>query len=279
MATAAAVVRVPGPRQMYEVYWELRRPPFRNVPDPAVFCPLPAHQDALERLGYAVQSGQGGVVITGEPGCGKSTLSRVFLLTLDAEKYDVGLVMNPALSPDDFLYEVATQLDLAPATTQRVALFRALSDHLLANAHDGRSTVLIVDEAHLVGDAAVFEDLRILSNLQANDRYLVSLVLLGLPLLRTALDGLDAFRQRMAFCLTLDTPGEAEIAQYIDFRLERAGATRPLFTEEAVRAIYKESRGILRNVNKLCDICLYEGQRLNAREVNVPLVRAAAALA
>jgi len=89
---------------MYERYWRLTRSPFRNVPDPTVFCPLPAHQDTLERLVYAVESGQGGVVVTGESGCGKSTLSRVFLLELHEEKYDVGLVINPALPPDEFLH-------------------------------------------------------------------------------------------------------------------------------------------------------------------------------
>src|SRR5207249_7345778 len=259
--------------------WKLARSPFRNVPDPTVFCPLPAHQDALERLVYAVDSGQGGVVVTGESGCGKSTLSRAFLLELDEEKYDVGLVINPALPPDEFLYEVAMQLDLSPAGSQRFALFRCLSDHLLGNAAEGRATVLIVDEAHLIGDEAVFEDLRMLLNLQANDRQLLSLVLVGLPPLRSALDAFDAFRQRMAFCLSLDTPDEKQTSQYIDFRLEKAGASQPIFTEDAVRAIYEESRGILRNVNKLCDICLYEGQKRNAQDVSAPLVRVAAGLA
>jgi general secretion pathway protein A len=264
---------------MYERYWKLARSPFRNVPDPTVFCPLPAHQDALERLVYAVDSGQGGVVITGESGCGKSTLSRVFLLELHEEKYDVGLVINPALPPDEFLCEVALQLDLSPASSQRFALFRCLSDHLLGNAAEGRATVLIVDEAHLISDEAVFEDLRMLLNLQANDRQLLSIVLVGLPPLRSALDALDAFRQRMAFCLSLDTPDEKQTGQYIDFRLEKAGASQPIFTEDAVRAIYEESRGILRNVNKLCDICLYEGQKRNAQDVSALLVRVAAGLA
>lgn len=278
METSAAVARAEGARHMYEAYWGLSQSPFRNVPDPAFFCPLPAHQDALERLLYAVQYGKGGVVITGEAGCGKSTLSRVFLLKLDEEKYDVGLIINPSLPPDELLYEIALQLDLSPASSQRVALFRALSEHLLTNAEEGRATVLIIDEAHLIRDEAVFEDLRMLLNLQANDRYLLSLVLIGLPILRTTLDGLDAFSQRMAFRLSLEPPNEEETAQYIDFRLKKAGATKRIFTEDAIRAIYKESGGIPRNVNKICDICLYEGQRRKAQEVSASLVRVAAAL-
>lgn len=264
---------------MYEAYWELSRAPFRNVPDPTVFCPLPTHQEALERLVYAVESGHGGVVITGAAGCGKSTLSRVFLMRLDPGKYDVGLVINPAFPPDEFLYEVALQLGLSPASSQRSVLFRALSEHLLANADEGGATVLIVDDAHLIRDEAVFEELRMLLNLQANDRHLLSLVLIGLPTLRTTLDGLEAFRQRMALHLSLEAPDEGETVQYIEFRLKQAGAAKPIFTDDAVRAIYKETGGIPRNVNKLCDICLYEGQRRKAREVSVPLVMVAATLA
>ena len=158
METSAAVARAGGARHMYEAYWGLSQSPFRNVPDPAFFCPLPAHQEALERLLYAVQYGKGGVVITGEAGCGKSTLSRVFLLKLDEEKYDVGLVINPSLPPDELLYEIALQLDLSPTSSQRVALFRSLNEHLLTNAEEGRATVLIIDEAHLIKDEAVFED-------------------------------------------------------------------------------------------------------------------------
>jgi type II secretory pathway predicted ATPase ExeA len=263
---------------VYEPYWALRQPPFRNVPDPRVFCPLPTHQEALERLVHTVESGQGSVVITGAEGSGKSTLSRVFLLSLDTQTYDVGLVINPALPPDEFLYEVATQLALSPRSSERLALFRSLRDHLLANAGEGRTTVLIVDDAHLIRHEAVFEDLQMLLNLQTNDRQLLSLVLIGLPILRATLDGLDALRQRMALRLSLEALDESETAQYLDFRLERAGATRPIFTEDAVRAIYKETGGILRNVNKLSDICLYEGQRRKVREVDVPLVMAAAAL-
>jgi type II secretory pathway predicted ATPase ExeA len=263
---------------VYEPYWELRQPPFRNVPDPTMFCPLPTHQDALERLVFTVASGQGSVVLTGAEGCGKSTLSRVFLLSLDTEKYDVGLVINPALPPDEFLSVVATQRALSRGGADRPALFRSLRDHLLANAGEGRTTVLIVDDAHLVRDEAVFEDLQMLLNLQTNDRQLLSLMLIGLPILRTTLDGLDALRQRMALRLSLEPLDESETARYVDFRLERAGARKPIFTEDAVRAIYKETGGILRNVNKLCDICLYEGQRRRVREVDVPLVMVAAAL-
>jgi type II secretory pathway predicted ATPase ExeA len=263
---------------VYESYWELSRAPFRNVPDPMVFCPFATYQDALQRLVYTVETGQGSVLITGAAGCGKSTLSRVFLLSLDTEKYDVGLVINPALSPDEFLREVAHQLAVTLSSSERSSVFRSLRDHVLANAGDGRTTVLIVDDAHLIRDEAVFDDLSMLLNLQTNDRQLLSLVLIGLPSLRTTLEGLEPLRQRIALRLSLETPDEGETAQYVAFRLEQAGARKPIFTEDALRAIYKETGGVPRNVNKLCDICLYEGHRRKAREINAPLVMLAAAL-
>lgn len=81
---------------MYEACWGLSRAPFQNVPDPGFFCPLPAHLEVLEKLPYVVHGGKGAALLTGDVGCGKSTLSRVFLSQLDAERYDVGLLINPA---------------------------------------------------------------------------------------------------------------------------------------------------------------------------------------
>lgn len=262
---------------MYEAHWGLTQAPFQNVPDPAFFCPLSAHQEALEKLLYTVQYGKGGSVLTAEAGCGKSTLSRVFLLQLKEEQYDISLVINPALPPEELLYEIALQLGLRPPSSQRSGLFRALNDHLLANASEGRATVVIIDEAHMIKDDASFEDLRMLLNLQLNDRYLLSLILTGVPELRTRLHGLKPFSQRMAFRLNLSPLTEEETEFYIDFRLKKVGGTRRMFTDEALSAIYQETGGIPRNINNLCDLCLYESWRRNEKEVDASLVRVALA--
>ncbi|MFQ5553200.1 MAG: ExeA family protein [Thermoplasmata archaeon] len=264
---------------MYEAHHGLSQAPFQNVPDPAFFCPLAAHQEALEKLLYAVQYSKGGAVLTAEAGCGKSTLSRVFLLQLKEEKYDIGLVINPSLPPEELLFEIALQLGLRPASSQRGALFRLLNDHVLANANEDRATVVIIDEAHVINHEAAFEDLRMLLNFQLNDRYLLSLILTGLPELRTKLDGLPAFNQRMAFRLNLSPLNKEETPGYVQFRLKKAGATRQIFTDEAIRMIYRETGGVPRNINKLCDLCLYESWRRKAKKVDVSLVRLALASA
>ncbi|MBI4611304.1 MAG: AAA family ATPase [Candidatus Rokubacteria bacterium] len=262
---------------MYEAYWGLSRAPFQNVPDPAFFCPLPVHLEVLGRLPYVVDHGKGAALLTGEVGCGKSTLGRVFLSQLDASKYDVGLVINPALAGRDLLHEIALQLGLSRPSPHRSVLLRALADHLLANAERGAATVLIVDEAQTIADEAVFEDLRMLLNFQLNDRYLLSLILLGLPELRTRLARLPSLNQRIAFRLNLSFLNPEETAFYITFRLKKAGATAPIFTDQAMDLVYRETGGIPRSINNLCDLCLYDGWKRRAEAVDASVVEAALA--
>ena len=259
---------------MYEAYWGLSQSPFQNVPDPTFFCPLPAHTEILERLMYVVQSGKGAVLLTGEAGCGKSTLSRVFLLQLEEEKYDIGLVLNPSLTSEELLGEIAYQLGVAAPASQRSTQFRALNDHCVANVQGGRGTVLMIDEAHTIKGHAIFEDLRMLLNFQLNDRQLLTLILLGLPDLKETIARQKALDQRVAMHLKISQLSEAETAFYIDFRLKKAKGRKQLFTKEAVNAIHREAAGIPRNINNLCDLCLLEGSKRKAKEVDAELVRA-----
>jgi len=241
------------------------------------FCPLPAHQEILEKLLYVVKYGKGAALLTGELGCGKSTLSRVFLLQLEEERYDIGLLFNPSLPPEELLFEITLQLGISPPSSQRSALFRALYNHLLANVSEGRTTVLILDEAHTIKDEVVFEDLRMLLNFQLNDRYLLTLILLGLPELKATLARFPSFNQRIALRLNLNCLTEEETNYYIEFRLKKAGGTRRIFTSGAIRVICREAGGVPRSINHLCDLCLFEGWKRKAKEVDDSLVKAALA--
>jgi general secretion pathway protein A len=261
---------------VYEAYWGLSRAPFQNVPDPAFFCPIPTHLEVLERLPYVVQHDKGAALLVGEVGCGKSTLSRVFLLQLEEQKTEVGLLINPALSPPELLGEVAFQLGIAPPAPDRASVLRTLYDHLLGNARQGKSTVLIVDEAQALPDEA-FEDLRLLLNLQLNGRYLLSLILIGLPQLRATLPQFASLNQRIAIRLTLNFLNEEETAFYIGFRLKKAGTTRRVFSEDAIAAIYRETRGVPRSINNLCDLCLYDGWKRRVKAIDGAVVQGALA--
>jgi general secretion pathway protein A len=261
---------------MYESYWGLRTAPFQNVPDPAFFCPLPAFQDALEKLLYVVQYGKGGAVLTGEVGCGKSTLSRVFLLRLDEQRHDIGLVINPAVPADDLLQDIALQLGIGSPGLQRAPLFRAMNDRLLGNARGDKTTVLLIDEAHTIRDDAAFQDLRMLLNFQLNDRQLLTLILLGPPELRDLMAQHGSLQQRLPIRLNLVPLNDEETAAYVTFRLEKAGARQPIFTAEAIKAVAEQTEGVPRRINNLCDLCLFEGWRKRARAVDTALVRLAA---
>lgn len=259
---------------MYEAYWSLSQSPFQNVPDPTFFCPLPAHTEVLEKLLYVVQYGKGGALLTGEAGSGKSTLSRVFLLQLEEERYDIGLVVNPSLSPNELLDEIAYQLGVSSTAATRAAQFRCLNDHLVTNAQAGKGTVLMIDEAHTIKDEAIFEDLRMLLNFQLNDRQLLTLILLGLPELKAVIARQPSLDQRVAVRAKLSPFSEAETAFYIDFRLKKAKGPKRLFSKEAITSIHQEAGGIPRTINNLCDLCLLEGSKRKAKEIDAALVKA-----
>lgn len=258
---------------MYEKHWGLMSPPFQNVPDPNFFFPSTKHREGLARLMYAVKHGKGAALLIGEVGSGKTTLSRAFILQLSEDKYDVGLVTNPSLPPGDLLEEIDLQLGISPPTTDKADLLRSLNHRLLNNVQEGKDTVLIIDEAHIIKDPEVYEELRMLLNFQLNDRFLLTLVLMGQPELKERIAAARQLQQRIAIRYHLTPLDMAETTQYILFRLQKAGCTRPLFDDEALRLLYQESRGLPRVINNLCDLCLLEGYASKSRSVDAALVR------
>lgn len=263
---------------MYETYWGLHKMPFQNVPDPESFCPFLDHQEILHKLLYVIQYGKGAALVTGEVGCGKSILSRVLILQLEEAKYDVGLVINPSMPADDLLYEIALQLGVSLPTSRRADVFRALYEHFLATAQEERSTVLILDEAQTIQDKRVFEDLRLLSNFQLNDRPLLTWIVFGQPDLEEMIARERPLNQRIAVRLRLDPLSEEETAFYITLRLKAVGATQRIFTNEAMRVIHRKAQGIPRCINNICDLCLLEGMRAEVRELDASMVKAVLAV-
>src|SRR5438874_454137 len=175
---------------MYEAYWQLSEPPFDNSPNPKFFYLSPEHEEALVRLVYTVRHRKGCGMLTGEYGCGKTTLSRALIQRLEAERYEIGLLTNPSWTPVDFLREALYQLGVESRERTKSDLLHQLNDVLFRNYREGRDTVLIVDEAQLIDDDAVFEELRLLMNFQTDDRLLVTLLLIGSPELRDLVRGM-----------------------------------------------------------------------------------------
>jgi general secretion pathway protein A len=258
---------------LYEEYWGLTAAPFQNVPDPNFFFLSAQHREGLARLLYAVKHNKGAALLVGDVGCGKTTLSRAFILQLAEEKYDVGLVTNPSLPGKDFLEEIDLQLGIHPASNTKVALLRGLNDRLLSNAREGKETVLIVDEAHSIRDPDVFEELRMLLNFQLNERFLLTLILMAQPEIKEIIARIKQLDQRIAIRYHLKPLDQAETVRYVTYRLQKTGAKRPLFSQEALQLVWQHSRGVPRSVNTLCDLCLLEGYASRAHAVDAVLVK------
>ena len=257
---------------MYEAYWQLTEPPFDNSPNPKFFYLSPEHEEALVRMVYTVRHRKGCGMLTGEYGCGKTTLSRALIQRLEAERYEIGLLTNPSWSAVDFLREALYQLGVETAETTKPELLHQLNDIFFRNYREGRDTVLIVDEAQLIEDDAIFEELRLLLNFQTDDRFLVTLLLIGSPELREKVRRLKHLDQRITIRYHLNTLDQTHTATYIAHRLRMAGRTSAIFTDEAVRLIFDFTRGTPREINNLCDVALLVGYTKRAKEINEKVV-------
>lgn len=255
----------------YERHWGLRLRPFENVPDPTFYVPSAKHEAAMERMLYGITARKGIVMLTGEIGSGKTLLSRAVILKLPQARYEIGLVSNPTIQGNDFLGEILFQLGLDPNGT-RAEQLRRLNDQLLANYDRAVDTVVVVDEAQAIEHNRLFEELRLLSNFQLNDRFLITLMLLGQPELRERIARIPQLAQRVAIQHHIDYLDRAETKAYVCARLAAAGSTLPIFSPRSISSIYHRTGGVCRLINSLCDLCLYVGRASGARQIRRSLV-------
>jgi general secretion pathway protein A len=267
-------VRKPG--MSYESYWGLAELPFENVSNPKFYFPAPMHEEALHRLLYGVQTRKGAVMLTGEIGCGKTLLSRELSRHLSGQQYDVAVIANPSFNVEDFLTEVLYQLGIQPTDT-KVRSLHLLNERLLGNYKRGQHTVVVIDEAQTIPDDRIFEELRLLLNFQLNDRFLLTLILIGQPELNDRVIGLKQFAQRISIKYHLGSFSAQQTADYVRFRLKAARCTREIFREDALDLIFTQSGGVPRNINTLCDLCLLIGFMDRAAVIGRTVVERAAA--
>ncbi len=245
---------------MFEDYYGLREKPFRKTPDPRYLFLNEAYEEALEQLVYAVEEREL-AVLTGEVGSGKTLLTRALLDRLPPH-YQVAMVLNPRLSPRQFLWTVASELDIPEPASRVGELLDQIHRRLLGLDAEGRAALLVVDEAHLIPGRATFEEIRLLTNFQLDDRNLIAVVLSGQPELRERLLKRRAYRaltQRVgAHFHLLPLTAEATGA-YLAHRLKVAGAERQVFTDAAVKRLHAASGGVPRIINHLATQALLEG--------------------
>lgn len=238
---------------MYLKYFGLRKLPFGLTPDTSFAFRAATHQEALNTLAFALNSGEGFIKITGEVGTGKTLLCRRLLQAM-GDRYQVAYLPNPDLEPRTLLLAVGEELeaDLDPDADQ-YHLLKALNQRLLDIAKSGKAAVVCIDEAQAMPEASL-ESLRLLSNLETQKRKLLQWVMFGQPELdeKLAQEGLRQLRQRIAFHYRIQPLGRTEVAAYVAHRLKVAGLLgQNPFSPAALKALAQASGGIPRLVNIL----------------------------
>lgn len=241
---------------MYEAFFGLRQKPFSLLPDPRFLYPSRAHRMALTLLEYGLAEQAGFVVLTGEVGTGKTTLLRAALGRLGRDVV-VGLVTNTHHSFGELMRWVLLAFGLEFRGRDAVEQYDAFVSFLLERYGQRKRVVLMIDEAQNLSEEAL-EQLRMLSNVNAEGDHLLQLVLVGQPELRGKLTRpeLRQFAQRVAMDYDLRPLAREETEAYVGHRLATAGAQGEIFTGEALGAVHFFTRGIPRLINSLCDLAL-----------------------
>lgn len=240
---------------MYNAFFGFDENPFSLSPDPAFLYRSPQHEEALANLIYGVQSRKGFIVLTGEVGTGKTTMLECLRDYLEAQRVEFAFVFNSRITPEQFFELIAYDLDLPCNRSSKTEVLIALNDLLLQQAHVGRTTVLIIDEAHNL-EWEVLEEVRMLGNLENRRGKLIQVILAGQPELDRKLDAsnLRQLKQRIVLRCTLDPFTEEQTTEYIVSRLARAGMPdQNVFPPEVVSEIHLRSQGIPRVINAICD--------------------------
>jgi len=257
---------------MYLKYWGLKNPPFDNVPDPDFFYMSDPHKEGLTRLIYAAKMGKGCALLTGDIGCGKTTLCKVFIQTILEERFDVALISNPCMEPKEFLQDVLYRFQIMDVPNSKVEILRVLNNKLNKNLKEDKDTLLIIDEAQFLTEATL-EEISLLLNFQLSNRFLLTIFLLGRPKVIDKIKRIKQLEQRIAIRYNLGPFSLKETANYIFFRQKKAGANKNLFSKEAIILIYQYSNGLPRMINKLCDLALLIGFGKKEKMIDVDVIR------
>ena len=259
---------------MYETFFGLSERPFSKTPDPRFLFLSRGHREALARLQYAVEE-RDLVLLTGEIGCGKTTLTRALMDVLD-ERFRVICLINPRLTPLEFLRVFALRLGVAEPARYKTDLLDQLGSCLFRFHEENVCPVVVVDEAQLVPHKETFDEIRLLTNYQLDDRNLRSLVLVGQPELRRRLQhrAYEPLRQRIGMQYDLRPLDLEETAEYLDFRMAAAGGEAGVFQPPAVERIFAYADGIPRMINHAASLALLESFGRGVRQVDAAIMDA-----
>jgi general secretion pathway protein A len=240
---------------MYSAYFGLSANPFNLSPDPSFFYRSEQHEEALANLIYGVQSRKGFIVLTGEVGTGKTTMLECLRDFLDAQHIEFAFIFNSRINSDQFFEMIAYDLNLSCQRTSKTEVLFALNSLVVQQADQGRTTVLIVDEAHNL-EWEVLEEIRLLGNMENRRGKLIQVILAGQPELDRKLDApnLRQLKQRIVLHYNLEPFSVSDTAEYINNRMEKAGLKgQTVLSPELMAEIHARAQGIPRVINAICD--------------------------
>jgi general secretion pathway protein A len=242
----------------YLDYCGLAEKPFGLTPDPSFYFESRSFREATDHLRFFLDQDEGFALIYGDVGLGKTTISRIFLDSLDKRLYHTGLILNPIMDEAEFLRQILKELAVPVSSAGREGLLEHLRDFLVDGYRNGKETVLVIDEAQLLS-SQLFEFIRVLSNFETDKQKILHIVLFAQPEIipRLREPGMRYLAQRITVIYRLAALGPNEISLYIHHRLLRAGSRGFVqFTDGAVKEIYRTSQGCPRLINVLGDRCL-----------------------
>jgi type II secretory pathway predicted ATPase ExeA len=262
---------------MYKAYWQLHSRPFENCIDARFYYPSEVHQGALLKLRYAVENQRGAALLTGTAGSGKTLLVNALKRQLDDRFTPLVHVVFPQMSVAELLSYLAVEMGALANPAARVSVdesVRKLQHFLIENMRRGNHSVVVVDEAQLLLDTGALEALRLLMNFESVAQPALTLLLVGQPALLPALERMPALEVRLSVKCLLRPLNLEETVSYVTHRLSAAGATREIFTSEALTTLYQLTCGNPRRINRLCDLALLIGYAEEQVRINTHQIEA-----
>jgi general secretion pathway protein A len=261
---------------MYQDYWQLEMMPFDNAPDHRFFFESKGHQEAITRISFGIQTRKAIVLLTGDYGIGKTVVCETVINQLSPTQYKVAFITNPRMDAIDLTREITYQLGEDISSRSSYDVLHALNNLLERHASTGKHCAVIVDEAQVVLDSMILEDLRLLLNKQMNGRFLMTLVLVGQTELGDRLRALPQMVQRIGLKFHIPHLQPDEVPAYIKHRWTKAGGKQEVFTPEAISEIARISKGNPRDINALCDLTLLIGALTKKDKIGIAEVQEAA---
>jgi general secretion pathway protein A len=261
----------------YENFYKLKLHPFSSSPDERFFYDSPQHSKAIVKLRHSAEKMVGLSILVGDIGTGKTTLSRILLDTLNSsDDFEVALlvIIHSEITPIWLLKKIGNQFGVELESDNRVEIISSIYQQLMKlKEEEGRRAVVLIDEANMLQNKEIMEELRGLLNIQVEGGHLITFILFGLPEMEDYLKLDKPLYQRVSMRVLLGPLSADSTKAYINHRINVAGRENPLFTDESMELIHKYSKGRPRMINTICDNVLLEGYLLKKPLIDEHLIK------